>query len=422
MKKERVMRAKRGIGPMGLMGLMGLMGPMGLMGLIGLMSLMGCAADGRMEGGTEDGRTPVGLRAYTAQTISGTRSLLGEAGGWGTRQVMAEDGIPDGGSIGIYAYYHQQSTWADDDAAEPKRTKPDFMFNQEATYIGVDDIFLYSPLKFWPNTPGDKLSFIAYFPYCNGEADDGSSHDIESTGITPLMTSSDTGRPSFNVTVKENVDDQIDFLVSDLLTDQTRPSISDRVCLYFQHATSKVTFRIIINDSLRKDVATFRVNNMAIRDIYRSGTYGTDGTYSGYGHKTAFTVVSALPAVNNLTKPYLMLPQKLAADDRTGSDPDAELDLDFSITFRSYKTAFEYSTGSAKETETYTYSNSVTLKLKDLKQSGTGTPITEWLPGRHYVYTLRLGARQIGFTGLVVDWGQEVIIDGIEVNTPELTP
>ena len=38
--------------------------------------------------------------------------------------------------------------------------------------------------------------------------------------------------------------------------------------------------------------------------------------------------------------------------------------------------------------------------------TGTGDPLTEWLPNHHYVYTIRLTANRIEFTGQVVDWGE----------------
>ena len=74
--------------------------------------------------------------------------------------------------------------------------------------------------------------------------------------------------------------------------------------------------------------------------------------------------------------------------------------------------------GKPVETDRYTYSNSVLLPLAKMKRANSETEIDKWLPNHHYIYTLRLGANRIEFTGDVVEWEfvEEVPWDDIIVD------
>lgn len=386
---------------------------------------------------TQPAQSPIALSAYTAQPIASTRADQG---------LLAEHGIPNNTSIGVYAYYHDNSTWVNDDAANPKRTQPDFMFNQKATNEADKDGFSYSPLKYWPNTDQDKLSFIGYYPYTDKTIDDDADNPINPeskafTGITPNLAANGTGLPSFDFIVKNDVTKQVDFLISDLLTnlpngtsavspssasDREHLTIVDKVRLLFHHATSKVTIRIVIDKDIREDFMSMTISNLELTNIYRKGTVTPE-----YDSNTGITTInvalpedelerlsqtykivdaSVNPVVNHLTDTYLMLPQTLANT--------AQINISYSITLRSHGTVYTYdNNGKPVETDHYTYSNTASLLLKEMKMaSAPTTAITSWLPNHHYVYTIRLTAKRIEFTGEVVDWGQEVPWDNIVVD------
>lgn len=370
---------------------------------------------------TQPAKTPIALSAYTAQpTVAGTRADQG---------LLAEGGIPNGKSIGVYAYYH--SGIGDTPGAWSASAKPDFMFNQQATNNAEEDGFSYSPLKYWPNTNQDKLSFIGYYPYTTTF-----SGSEDANGIVLTKGSDDEGLPAFELTVSDDVTKQVDFLISDLLTDlpngtsAVSPSsaadrdhltIVDKVRLLFHHATSKVTIRIAIDEKIRQDFMSMTISNLELTNIYRKGTviptYNalTDATtinVTGASLSQNYTIVNAAatPVVNHLTDTYLMLPQTLANT--------AQLNITYSITLRSHGTVYTYDDdGNPEETDHYTYSNTALLPLAEMKMaSDNTTPITTWLPNHHYIYTIRLTANRIEFTGEVVDWGQEVEWDDIIVN------
>ncbi len=339
--------------------------------------------------------------------------------------MMAVNEIPISQSIGVYAYYHDNATWTTDDAAEPN-----FMFNQKATHINNTDPFTYSPLKYWPNQETDKLSFIAYYPYSNG-TEDGTDDDINHTGIEPLLSNDASAMPSFTLTVKSNVKEQIDFMVSDLIPDlpQSRATdpdpgssfdnltITDRVRFNFKHALSKVELRIRVDNEIRDRMAYFTLHYLRLNNLYKEGTLttaytaldGTTFTWGNYG-------VDLLKDGDDInyyscktTEAYLLLPQTLG---------DAvNLSIGYDLAFKSDGTTYTYdASGNPVAIEEYVYKNRTgTVQLNTLIPTGSETPLTEWLPNHHYIYTIRIGAKAIEFTGQVVDWGDTVPIEGIEL-------
>ena len=346
-----------------------------------------------------------------------------------TRGSDVQRAIPDGGSMGVYAYYHDGSTWADDaDAlsldASANKLLPDFMWNQQCTYSADLDAFVYTPLKYWPNEESDKLSFIAYYPFTaeNPGNPESPAYPENPSGLQTLLTNSGKGLPSFNFTVKDDAEDQVDLLVSDLIVDlpQTRDteddpgtpfndlSIYDKVKFLFHHALAKVEFRIVADADIRKDIVKFRLSKLEITHInktgtlttsYDAGTSATSLSWSGQSNEQAYAFKTYVP--------QLLMPQTL--------DDDAKLDLSYSITFKSDGTTYHYVGTTPVADEEYTYTNQATLQLNEMKQTGTNTPLTEWLPNHHYIYTIRLRANRIEFTGEVVDWGDTQETEGIEI-------
>lgn len=365
---------------------------------------------------TMDGMTPIAFRdAYTAQP---TRS---------SAAYSAEQGIDAGQSIGVYAYYHDNTTWS-------AAAVPNFMWNQQATCLEKGGNFSYSPLKYWPNESEDKLSFIAYFPYTDVNAvDPESAESPTKTGLTPLMANSDAGLPTFRFTVKETADEQVDFLVSELLPnlpngtsavspgnpdDRSELTVTDRVRFLFHHMTSKVEFRIVAATEVRKDIAHFLLKSLSVSNLYRDGkltpAYNTSTGETSYAWSEQSAKHGTSPAytfpLKTLTG-YLMMPQTLSND--------VKLSISYDVTFKSDGTTYTYDgEGRLVPQQDYTYSNDATIQLNTMKRTGTDTPLTEWLPNHHYVYYIRIGAETIEFTGQVVEWLDTVEIDDIEIQEP----
>ena len=356
---------------------------------------------------------PIAFAAYTAMS---TRS---------SEVYSADRGFSEGQSMGVYAYLHDNTTWS-------AAATPNFMWNQQATSAEKGQ-FNYSPLKYWPNEISDKVSFIAYFPYTNAaivEADPANPVNpvsTASTGLTPLLANNETGLPTFNFTVKDAANQQVDFLLSELLanlpngtnnvspsnaTDRSELTVVDRVHFVFRHMLAKVEFRISADPEVRRDIAHFHLNSLSLSNLYKNGlltpTYSAGTTtYAWTEHTTKHGVnpTYSLPVTTYV--PYLLMPQELSND--------VELSLDYTITFKSDGTTYHYDDATPVADQEYTYRNTATIQLNEMKLSGSSDPLEEWLPNHYYVYNIRLRANRIDFTGPVVEWGQEVMLENIVV-------
>ena len=373
--------------------------------IIGVICLLACSSE-------ETTRTASQMRPITfgdAYTVKPTRS---------STAFTADKGIPLGQSMGVYAYLHG--------AGENFTTKnPNFMFNQQATSNEYTEQFVYSPVKYWPNDENSKVSFIAYFPYSNGAADDGTRFDRQSTGIVPTLDNSRAGLPVFNFTVMNNVEDQVDFLVSDVIAnlpktrdtegDPGQPfndlSISDCVTFLFKHMTAKVEFRIVADPDIHKDIVSFHLSELTVSRLFKDGTL--EPSYNPSTGVTTFNWNSEEPQNTKQTynfktyEPQLLMPQVLG--------DDVMLRVSYEITFKSDGTTYHYVDGVPVADQEYTYTKTDDVLLNTMKRTGTNEALTTWEPNHHYIYTIRLCANRIDFTGQVVAWGDSQDIEGIEI-------
>ena len=368
---------------------------------------MACSSEETTRTAETAGSTLRPVAFKEAYTVQPTRS---------SAMFTATAGIPVGQSMGVYAYLHNTDT------RNYLEDSPNFMWNQKATRQEETEPFTYAPLKYWPNDENSKLSFIAYFPYCNGADDDGTDEDIASTGITPRLTNSGTGLPTFDFTVKNAIDNQVDFLVSDVLPNMPKSrdtdddpglpfndlTITDRVQFLFKHMTAKVEFRIVADAEIRKDIVKFHLTTLSVSNLYKSGrltpsydketgvtsfNWSNQATKQGYDFKTY--------------EPQLLMPQTIG--------DDVELNLSYNITFKSDGTSYRYEGSTPVAEQDYTYSNAASLQLNTMKLTDTDIPLTTWEPNHHYIYTIRLRANRIDFEGEVVDWGEYKTLDDIPI-------
>ena len=366
---------------------------------------MACSSEETTRTAETAGSTLRPVAFKEAYTVQPTRS---------SAMFTATAGIPVGQSMGVYAYLHNTET------RNYLEDSPNFMWNQKATRQEETEPFTYAPLKYWPNDENSKLSFIAYFPYCNGADDDGTDEDIASTGITPRLTNSGTGLPTFDFTVKNAIDDQVDFLVSDVLPNMPKSrdtdddpglpfndlTITDRVQFLFKHMTAKVEFRIVADAAIRKDIVKFRLSSLGITNIYKTGTLST--SYSAGTTNLSWSDQSNVQDYTFKTyEPQLLMPQTLLNT--------AMLNLSYNITFKSDGTSYRYEGSTPVAEQDYTYYNEASLQLNTMKLTDTDIPLTTWEPNHHYIYTIRLRANRIDFKGEVVDWGEYKTLDDIPI-------
>ena len=384
--------------------------------IIGVICLLACSSE-ETERTIETTSQMKPIAFGNAYTAAPTRS---------SADYSAELGIGAGQSIGVYAYYHNNSTWSDE-------AVPNFMWNQQATCLEKGGDFNYSPLKYWPNELSDKLSFMAFFPYTvesPGQTDT-PAYPNNATGLQTLSTNSATGLPTFRFTVKETAAEQVDFLVSELLPnlpngtsgvspsnadDRSELTVTDRVHFLFHHMTSKVEFRIVADEQIRKDIVKFRLNSLNVSHLYKDGkltpSYSAGTTTYAWSEQSAKhgTAPAHIFPLKTLTD-YLMMPQQLS--------DDVMLSIDYDVTFKSDGTTYTYDgEGHLVPEQDYTFSNSASIQLNTMKRTGSGSALTEWEPNHHYVYYIRIGAKAIEFTGQVVEWGATVEMNNIEIEEP----
>lgn len=243
--------------------------------------------------------------------------------------------------IGVFAYYTGASAF-------DGTTIPNFMYNQAVEKQSVSAVLLwaYSPVKYWPNQDGDKLTFCAYYP-----------HDGTGIGMTSNTTA---GLPRFTFQVQEASRDEVDFMLSDVRTDlmhingETVSSVSSTVLLTFHHALSKVVVKVVdADDNELPFTAT-------LSDMYDNGEcYSTTSEPVNWENvaKTSpaitFTTSGATSANERI---FLMIPQGLRG---AGDDPCLRL-------------FYEFEGG-------YYQSGAIHLNTIDA--------ITTWEPGKTYLYT-----------------------------------
>ena len=408
------------------------------------MGLMGCSGEVPGADGQGLGQA-IGFSCYEAQapTRAGEAQALtrgGEAQALtrcGEAQALTRAGevqrtIPQDGCIGIYAYYHD-GTDADSDGTDDTdgtwsdTATPDFMFNQRCRNTG-SDYFVYAPLKYWPNEQHDKISFVAYYPYTDSSIADPSHPDSPaSTGVTPLLANDGTGLPSFEFSVSSDPAAQTDFLVSDLLPalpngslsvapgspgDREELTVTDRVHFYFRHALAKVEFRIVVHPDIRPYFSRLTLNSLDLSSICDHGRLSlaydpAEGTALAWTPLPVGSPSTHDYADIDFKQAYLMLPQAIGDDVR--------LTLDYDLTLKGYNSVYTYVGGKPDLQDTYTYTNTATVQLNKMKNPTTGANVGEWLPGTHYVYTIRLSANRIEYTGQVVEWGDTDAIESIPV-------
>lgn len=164
--------------------------------------------------------------------------------------------------FGVFAYYTGNEAWASTTV-----TTPNFMNNQQVTGTEADGSYTwsYSPVKYWPNNEGDKVSFFAYAPY---DAD---------------KTASANGQMSF--TVANTVADQIDLLWNRTeYIDVTKQALNEKINFNFGHALAKVGLTVQCAIDQEAAGGTIAENTtITVNEITLAGATATTGVFHTTG-------------------------------------------------------------------------------------------------------------------------------------------
>ena len=190
---------------------------------------------------------PLDFDSYTLRPAQGS----GNDNGWiptkaGSSFVdSGQTHLPDGSSFGVFGFFHPQvgdnaGSWND---ANPNH--PDVMNNQRVDVSETAGVYTctYTPRRFWSKNSKETISFFAYYPYDAG----GTGYTIKSD-----LTKDSNGMGTLRFRCSEDHTEQVDFMVSDLCMNQTKPggkltgaADGNKVRFTFHHQLAQVRINTI---------------------------------------------------------------------------------------------------------------------------------------------------------------------------------
>ena len=151
---------------------------------------------------------------------------------------------------------------------EDSNVHPDFMYNEHVTWNSINNVWEYTPLKYWPNGEGEVagltginphyVSFMAYAPWCD---DTHPNYCIPSFSLQ-----GEVGNPWLTYRLGTTVANQVDLLCARPLLDQTKPSNGEKLPFVFDHALACVGNEVntICSSALMSQIRG-RVNGSTIK-------------------------------------------------------------------------------------------------------------------------------------------------------------
>ncbi len=153
--------------------------------------------------------------------------------------------------FGVFGYYANGEMYSE-------TSKPDFMYNTKVTYDDGEDVWTYSPLKYWPNEFGteavseevDRVTFFAYAPHVFVTPSTGIVETDPDKGITALSRNSATGDPMVKYISSLNPGGDVDlcWAVNENTgrphIDAVKPNAKDKIKFNFKHALAALNVQI----------------------------------------------------------------------------------------------------------------------------------------------------------------------------------
>ncbi|MBQ7640715.1 MAG: fimbrillin family protein [Bacteroidales bacterium] len=298
------------------------------------------------------------LSACTISEITSSKISFAPVASKATRAIITGTVYPETEHFVVSAFH---------DGAAP------YFERLEASYNSTIALWATSTDQYWPL--GGSLTFKAYSP-------------ASATGLSIDQTN---GVTATDYTVQSTTEMTTDlcYATATVADCSTHP---ESVPLTFSHALSQVVFRVKAADYYNNANSTVNLSlkGLSLNNIYTVGDFA-DGTWSNQESLHDFTFLSNASLAltyNAQNEPdidtvctYLFLPQTLSS----AVDATASLTVSYSI-------------AQTLNSATFTFENApVTIPLR-------GT-ITQWEPGKKYIYTLSIGLNDnITFTATTDVW------------------
>lgn len=137
--------------------------------------------------------------------------------------------------FGVNAYYTKNLGFVEANGAGSLVT---FMDNTKVSFNNEKGSWTYSPVKYWPNTENDKVSFFAYAPYNNAQIE---FPDENNRSTLVFNVNSDVKQQVDLVYHKGEGDEDAGIEPS---IDLQKPTITGAVNFNFLHALSRIAFNV----------------------------------------------------------------------------------------------------------------------------------------------------------------------------------
>lgn len=204
--------------------------------------------------------------------------------------------LPANSTFGVFAYYTKTSNWGNGN-----NFTPNFMYNEDVAFDGTS--YTYDPIKYWPNTPNEKVSFWAYYPYS------ASVVLYKANNSSTLYNNTTKNLPDIRFTV---TDGQTDFMVSNVASDKTKPALDTPVELTFNHALSKISFYVKKVDTAVPEKYTVKLKSIRLDGIYLTAIHkSTTNPTAWYSWATRGNIPTFTPATSS---EYLTLTASYPSD------------------------------------------------------------------------------------------------------------
>ena len=239
--------------------------------------------------------------------------------------------------------------------------------NEEASYNSTIALWATATDQYWPL--GGSLTFKAYSP----------------AGVTGVAINQTNGITATDYTVQNTTQMTTDlcFATATVADCSAHP---ESVPLVFSHALAQVELRVKAAEYISN--TTFSLKGLALKNIYSVGDFA-DGTWSNqetlydytiFNSDTTLTYTAQVPDTL-VVRAYLFVPQTLSQVENANAG--------LTVTYGIAQTV---------NSATFTMENPpVTVPLR-------GT-ITQWEPGKKYIYTISIGLDNITFTATADEWG-----------------
>lgn len=295
-----------------------------LAGMMAAALLSSCSQDEVVE--ALDMNQAIGFSTYVGTQTKGT--VTDDNGTTGIQET----------GFGVLASYTGQSDFSNQ--------TPNFMYNQLVTCNNQSNpvTWTYSPLKYWPTTSDDKISFFAYAPYDDNNTDKG----------IVLSANTALGAPTITFTVKDDAANMVDFVADVQMnrshlsdnhtgTDQDTDGVNEsEVKFIFKHELTRVSFNAKVDERIALSANTSSSpTRVVIKDVqlkgdnttnvfYKSATYTFASTNTGDVRGTWSYADNGLQSsnyglssiLNKVELPNGFLTSGIANDDKYNSETD----------------------------------------------------------------------------------------------------